>query len=649
MTKGKKIPTFIYFYGTLIFLEFVFRIFCTNNIFHFTLLHTLLYFIPLSLFLTLISKAFNEKINRILFFVFIGIMCFWYSVELVFKEGFDVYFSIAAMGFTDQALLFLGDAFQMIFHNILKIILLFIPFGLSFLAARKIEFHHFHKKKNITFIILIVLSALIFRGSLFIGKNHSYSPYELYYHVSDNALNIEKLGVMPATLIELKRSIFGFEEAIEPSVMEPPVSGDSQNTEVPQEDKYNITDINFEELISSESNKTIKSMHEYFKADSGTKQNKYTNYFGGKNLILFMAESFNTIGVSEELTPTLYKLTHESFVFENFYSPVILSTIGGEFQELTGTYPQLDLLSNVWRKGVNYYPYGYGTVFQGLGYNTYAYHNNQYTFQDRNVYLNSIGFSNYKGCGNGLEDLINCKQWPQSDVEMIESTIEDYINSDKPFMTYYATVSGHMGYNWGNAMSSKHKDAVKDLPYSETVKAYIATQIELDQALETLIKKLEEAGKLDDTVIALVGDHYPYALTLDEVNEASSYERDAKVEINHSNFILWNSKTPTTTITKVGSQIDVLPTILNIFGATYDSRLIIGKDILSDTPGLAMFDNRSWVSDYGTYYAATGKFIAKDDAEIAEDYVSKMNRVVSSRITMSRNIIEQNYYKKVMK
>lgn len=138
-------------------------------------------------------------------------------------------------------------------------------------------------------------------------------------------------------------------------------------------------------------------------------------------------------------------------------------------------------------------------------------------------------------------------------------------------------------------MSLKHKDEVKNLPYSEPVKAYIATQIELDKALELLINKLNEAGKLDDTVIALVGDHYPYDLTINQINELSTYERDSVVEINHSNFILWNNKTDTTVISKVGSQIDVLPTLLNLFGIEYDSRLIIGKDILSDTEGLAMF------------------------------------------------------------
>ena len=276
-----------------------------------------------------------------------------------------------------------------------------------------------------------------------------------------------------------------------------------------------------------------------------------------------------------------------------------------------------------------------------MDYQTYAYHNNQYNFQARDKYLKSLGFDNYLGCYNGLEKRINCNIWPQSDVEMIEKTVDDYLKNDQPFMVYYATVSGHMAYNWGNRMSAKHKEAVKDLPYSEEVKAYIATQIELDQALELLITKLEESDKLDDTVIALVADHYPYDLSVDQVNEASSYERDSIVEINHSNFILWNSTTKTTKISKIGSQIDVLPTLLNLFGVEYDSRLIIGKDILADNEGLAIFSNNSW------YYSNSNKFIPKENVEVPDNYVENMNKIVRTKINMSKYIMQEDYYRYV--
>ena len=145
-----------------------------------------------------------------------------------------------------------------------------------------------------------------------------------------------------------------------------------------------------------------------------------------------------------------------------------------------------------------------------------------------------------------------------------------------------------------------------------------------------------------------MGDHYPYYLSIDEVNEISSYEKDSVVEVNRSNFILWNSEMETIEIDKVGSQIDVLPTIYNLFGVQYDSRLIIGKDILSTEPGLAIFGNSSWVSDKGTYFSSSGKFVSKNGEEVSEDYIKYMNRVVSNKITMSRYIMQNDYYRKVL-
>ena len=100
-------------------------------------------------------------------------------------------------------------------------------------------------------------------------------------------------------------------------------------------------------------------------------------------------------------------------------------------------------------------------------------------------------------------------------------------------------------------------------------------------------------------------------------------------------------------VEKVGSQIDVLPTLLNLFGVEYDSRLIIGKDILSDsTEGIAIFSNRSWVTNLGTYISTTGVFTPKEGAEIEEGYINKKNVEVANKFTMSSNFIKYNIYTK---
>ena len=237
---------------------------------------------------------------------------------------------------------------------------------------------------------------------------------------------------------------------------------------------------------------------------------------------------------------------------------------------------------------------------------------------------------------------INCDVWPESDIEMIEKSYEDYINSDKPFMTYYMTVSGHFEYTFDdNYIATKNKALVKDLPYSEKPRAYIACNIELDKALELLINKLDEAGKLDDTVIVMLADHYPYALSLNEINEISSYERDSLFEINHNSLVLWNNKMETKKIDKVGMPIDVIPTIYNLFGIDYDSRLLAGTDLFSEKEGLVILGNRSWITNKGRYNSIDNTTIG----DISSEYIEYINNTIQNRVAFSKAIFNYNGYK----
>ena len=634
-------------FGICMYLEIVFRILTKNAIFNISFLYVSLYSLFVALLISFLASWFNKKINKVIFYILIFGVCFVYALQLCIYKMFGFYFDISLLWASDQVAKFAGDGFKLILENILGIILLFLPFILLLIFKRKINVFKRDVKVNIVNLITLILIYLIFIGSLYIGSDRINSAKSLYFDVNNNELNIKKFGVLNAFRIDVKRCIFGFEAKI--NIIDDYDDPDDDVVDIPDVTyEYNNLDIDFDSLINTESNSTIKQMHEYFKNESGTLQNEYTKFFEGKNLILFMAESFNEIAVREDLTPTLYKLVNSGFKFNNFYTPTISSTIGGEFQELTGLVAASGFLSP-WKSGNNYYPFGLATVFQEKGYNTFAYHNHTYTFQSRNKYLAALGFDNYLGCRNGLEERINCNQWPESDVEMIEATFNDYASSDEPFMVYYVTVSGHGDYGFNySAMARKHKDDVAGLDYSEKPLAYLAAQIELDHALELLIEKLDEVGKLEDTVIALVGDHYPYYLSLDEVNEIASYEKDNVVEINRSNFILWNSEMETVSVDKVGSQIDVLPTIYNLFGVEYDSRLIIGKDILSTEPGLAIFGNSSWVSDKGTYFASSNEFVARDGSEVDSDYIRYMNNVVNNKIVMSKYIMTYDYYRKVM-
>ena len=623
---------------SLLYLDLIFNVFTYDNYLITSVINIVLFDIVVAIFINILTSIFSEKANRIITCILYFTLWFWYGLHYVIYHVLATPFSMALLRQSDQPLSFGSDVIRAILSNIHVLLLLILPAILMMIFKKKFDFSRIKLKGLIIYICLFFISIGVYIGNMFIQEKGVGSPYNLYYETNNVSLNIERLGILSATYLDIKRTLFGINEKIikVDTLEEEPIT-----EEVIPEYSYNVLNIDI-----SNNNGNIGVINRFVRNESGSKQNEYTGMFKGKNLIYIVAESFSEIAVSEELTPTLYKLVHDGFYFKNFYTSNNLSTIGGEFQALTGLYADNTILSS-WRGGRAYYPYGLGTVFGNLGYNTHAYHDHYATFQDRNIYLKTQGFNNFKACYSGLEKLINCNQWPESDVEMIKATLPEYINSETPFMTYYMTVSGHMHYNFaGNMIASKNKEYVKDLNYPEVIKGYIATQIELDKALELLLDELEKANKLDDTVIVLLADHYPYDLSVNDINKISTYERDSLIEVNSNALIIYNNQVPSTEISKVGMSIDVIPTVLNLFGVDYDSRVIMGKDILSTTEGIAIFKNKSWVTNKGTYYAATGKFVATEE-EIPEDYINTINSIVANRVAISRMIVENNYYKYV--
>ena len=496
----------------LVWMELVFQLNIFSKYSWDSFSNILLYTIFSSVLITFITNIFSKKINKFLFYTTYTVLPVMYSLQFMFKKMFNNFFAFSVLALSDQALDFAGTVLNLILKNIIYVILFFVPLIFIVIFRKKFNFNNRLKDVIILQVSLILISLSIFYLNLYRQKGEYLSIYSLYYEVNQNSLNVQKLGVLNSYRLDFIRTLFGFEEKI---IISSKVEPEDDDKVIEYE--YNVEELNLDKI--KDKNKIV---YDYISNNIGTRQNEYTEMFKGKNLIYIVAESFSEIAITEELTPTLYKLTNSGFIFENFYTPNYLSTIGGEFQALTGLHPSYELLSN-WRSGKDYFPYGLSTVFENIGYKTYAYHDHSGYFQDRYKYLKSLGFDNFKACYFGLEKDINCDTWPESDVEMIEATVDDYLYSDEPFLTYYMTVSGHLGYTWGgNSIARKHKNEVNDLPYSDKVKAYVATQIELDRALQLLIEKLESAGKLDDTVIVLLADHYPYGLNISEINEIST-------------------------------------------------------------------------------------------------------------------------------
>ena len=203
-------------------------------------------------------------------------------------------------------------------------------------------------------------------------------------------------------------------------------------------------------------------------------------------------------------------------------------------------------------------------------------------------------------------------------------------------------------------MSSKNREVVKDLPYSSNVRAYLASQVEFDRAMAFLLEQLEIAGKLENTLIVISADHYPYGLTNDEISELVGEPVEENFELYRNAFIVYASGMTPEVVDKPATSLDIIPTISNLLGLTYDSRLLMGRDLFSDAKPLAVFSNRSFISDVGKYDTTTGKFTPSiDAAHVDEESLLNYRKQISSQINAlfyySEKILEKNYYADVFK
>ena len=626
----------------ILYLELIYHLFVFKTFEFKSILFITLFSLLTSLFIDLITSFFNKKLNK---WLFIGINAFIYVLFLAQYINFKFYgniISVYSVFHGGQVFGFFGAIWAVIKENIFRCLLLFIPVSLLFIFHKKIKSESFNPKilwkkalvLLITFIITVLSLNLDTKKSIYTAKN-------LYYNQHYPNQMAQTFGILTTMRLDLERTISGFEEkTIE--VAETPDKEVNKNPKI----EYNVADIDYDSLIKNETNEEIKNIHNYVKSSTPSEKNIYTGMFKGKNLIAIVAEAFSPIAVNKDLTPTLYKLVNSGFVFNNFYTPVYyVSTSDGEYVTLNSLLPK----ESVWsfsKSSKNYLPYAYGNLFKEIGYTTYAFHDGTYKYYNRHLSHPNMGYT-YKACGNGLEKSMKCKIWPQSDLEMINATY-DYYKDSEHFMTYYMTISGHLQYNfYGNNMSYRNRELVKDLDKSTAIKAYIAAQKELDKALEELLNKLEADGKLDDTVIVLSADHYPYGLTTDQISEVMNIE-DSKFDVHKNNLVIWSStmKEPIE-INKYGESLDILPTVLNLFGIDFDSRLLMGRDLLSNSDGLVIFNDRSWITDKGKYNASTKIFTPFNNEQVDEDYIESINTKVYNKFVISKNILETNYYKYV--
>ena len=626
-----------------------------------------------------LCTSLGKGANRGLTVLYSGVCFLLCASQLVYYRIFGTFYTFFSMTNGAGAFQFGATIFSAVTKNLVTLVLMAIPLLAMLLGGRRR--YYFRRRRPLMPKIAVLLAAVALHAAAVYALPHfggtdDTSAYGLYHNTSDAYLGVNRLGLFTAFRLDMVRTLTGsgaegsitlgepvpvettvppeehqFLTPEEPAQTEPQATIPSvpettappATTEPPItiDTSPNVLSIDFDALIAAEDSKSLKEVHQYFASRTPSNKNEKTGMFEGCNLILITAEAFSHLAVSEELTPTLYRMMNEGFRFTNYYVPDWgVSTTDGEYAHLTGTIPK----DGVWsfkRSAGNLMPLTMNQQLLKLGYSSYAYHGHTYTYYSRDKYLTNLGYQ-YKGLKGGLDVKAT---WPESDVEVVDLSTADFVGQS-PFSVYYMTISGHREFNFmGNAIAAKNKEYVADLPYSSNVRAYLATQLELERSMGLLLQRLEEAGVLQNTVIVLTADHYPNGLTPEELGELLGHTPEGNFEIYRNGAFIWKPGMTPETIDAPASHLDLLPTLSNLFGLEFDSRLYMGRDVFSDAQPLVMFRNRSWITDVAQYNSQTRKAEFYGAAGTDDAYVKTINSEVGNRFAVSTRILENDYWR----
>ena len=572
-----------------------------------------------------------------------AVLTLLYGSQIVYHFIFGTLYSVAMVSqggeamtnFWRELLAAMGDHFPWL-------IALLVPLALRIFLRKGLK-GELRAKGRIVLLALAVALFALTRAGIWQTGTEMFSD-EDYYRSREIATNqnVQRFGLLTTIRLELTRHA----KTEEQDYYIPEETQGENPAQEPAEVKYNVMDIDFDALNAMTEDKKLLAINDYCSKVTGTNQNEYTGMLKDYNLIVMCAESFSPAAIDKDLTPNLYKLTQQGIIFNNYYNTFPNTTTDGEYALMQGLYPDAGrskAVSSLYASRNSYLPFTLGNVFQSQrGVESFGYHNYRGSYYGRSESHPNMGYT-MKFAGDGMTFTTN---WPASDLEMMEQSVDDYIGKE-PFHAYYMTFSGHYKYDIGtNEMAKRNWDQVKDLPYSSNaIKAYLSCNIEFDKAIGYLMERLEQAGVADRTAIVIAGDHFPYGLKDSEYAELIGHDIDGFSKFK-STLIFWvGGLEKNIVVDEYCCNVDVLPTILNLWGFEYDSRLLAGTDVFSDGTHAAVLVDKSFLTDKVWFNASTGEIRYQvPESEIPEGYVENMNQLIATRFSISADILNTAYY-----
>ena len=644
----------------MILIEIIFKIVNFFNLIDISSIRIILGSFIISFIISSIEYFIPKKLHKYINILFIFVCSFYSWLETGFNNFIGVYMSFgtssqlgAVIDYIREFVLSFKWYYYFTMLPFILIILYYIFYDKKIKNKYKINISKnnykllnktmFVKKILLSFMLLNIISSLylitVF-APFMQNKLQVVKTKELLINPSVPSITVKQYGIVGFGILDVKHYLFPTNESYEYNVD----NEKKHNNNLNKTRKFD--DTKWEELINNETNTTLNTLNKYFINNKITDENEYTGLYKDKNLIVIMMESVNDIIINKEDYPNFYKLYSEGWHWENNYSPRnSCSTGNNEMSGMTSLYSIYNTCTaNIYKD--NTYFESIFNLFNKNNYYTFSAHDYSEHYYYRHIIHSNMGSQKYYGVEElGIDYSSQYKNWASDeDFMKVVNDIINNVDSDK-FMTWLTTVSSHQPYYYSSIEGDKYLSLYDNLDLKIDLKRYKSKLKILDNALGILIDGLTASGKLDDTVIVLFGDHYPYGLSTNTINSVLDYDTGVDYESERVPFVIYNSKMEPKVFKEYTSYVNILPTVANLFGLNYDPRLYMGTDLLSkDYKSLVVFADGSWKNEYAYYNASKSDIEYFTDKTYSIEELQQINNNISNKINMSSLAIKNNYF-----
>ncbi len=578
----------------------------------------------------------NTKKQRLSNLILLSIATIYSIAQAGFLNFLGIYVSLGTSTQVGAVASYIVDFLESLK---LEYYFLIIPVILYFIymkkADKKFEMGNPHKIRLQLIISFFIVASLYYSTltlSFMQNPLQLISNIDLFHNTSNSSIAINQFGTTLFGLLDIKSLILPYKD-----------DGFSA-TSITNEEENSLDDNAWKKLQENTTNETYKNINNYFMNRPITKKNEYTGLFKNKNLIIIMMESANTVLEKKEYFPNFAKLMEHGWYWENNYSPRnSCSTINNEMSGMISLFPINNICTaNIYKE--NTYFESIFHLFRNANYKTSSYHDFDETFYFRREIHQNMGSERFYDITDIPVYYVNDGYWEwPNDADFLAKAMP-YILEDKKFFSWFTTASAHHPYNNDSILAQKYYDLFADTNYTDGAKSYLSKLKVTDDAIGVLLDKLKEANVLEDTVIVLYGDHYPYALS-DEDLSFLDFDVTKDFEKEKTPFIIYNPSLEAKVFEENTYFMNLLPTIANLFDLEYDARLYLGEDLFNENySNRVIYSDGSWQDDVAIYESASSSLRYLQDKTYTKENLQKINLDVTNKLRMSNLVITENYF-----